>query len=261
MTTLTANKNIYDGIEIDPLHLPDDEQTFHSNLQYSLGIWQRESIKVVWLLVPQRLAKLIPTAVELGFDFHHSNQDGLMLTKRLVKDAEVPHFATHTIGAGGVVINSNNEILTIVERLSLKTKPNHFKFPGGMLEKGELISEGVVREVFEETGVRTEFKGLISFRHHHAGQFGTSNIYALALLTPLSHEITMDEEEIGKAQWMPLDEYLAMDTVAEFNKQVIRSVLASDLLHSVKLETYMQGNKDAYEIYLPQSDLQPLDNF
>ena len=250
MPILNANKNIYDGIEISPNHLPSDAQTFEISLGESVSLWQTQYIKVIWLQIPQDLSHLIPVAVKRGFNFHHSNEFGLMLTLRLVEGAEIPHFATHSIGAGGVVINEKGEVLTIVERLSMETKPNNYKFPGGMLEKGELISQGVVREVFEETGVKTEFHSLISFRHHHAGQFGTSNIYALALLTPLSEKIIIDEEEIGKALWMPVDDYLAMDGVGEFNKQVLQSVLATKLIPSVKIESYMQGNKDAYEIFL-----------
>ena len=250
MSILAANKNIYDGIEVDPTQLPHSSEIFERKLQDSFAHWKNDNIKVIWLQIPQNLAQLIPIAVQQGFDFHHSNEFGLMLTKRLVKGAEIPHFATHSIGAGGVVINDKNEVLTIVERLAMNSKPNSFKFPGGMLERGEMISQGVVREVFEETGIQTQFKGLISFRHHHAGQFGTSNIYALALLTPLSHEIHIDQQEIGKAMWMPVDEYLSMNTVGEFNKQVLRSVLASKLIQSVKIETYMEGNKDGYEIFL-----------
>jgi 8-oxo-dGTP diphosphatase len=34
-------------------------------------------------------------------------------------------------------------------------EPKPWKFPGGYVDPGETIREGVIREVFEETGVKT----------------------------------------------------------------------------------------------------------
>lgn len=45
------------------------------------------------------------------------------------------------------VVNSNNEVLTILDE-----KSNQWEFPGGGLELGEELFEGAIREVKEETG-------------------------------------------------------------------------------------------------------------
>ncbi|WP_199610120.1 NUDIX domain-containing protein [Flocculibacter collagenilyticus] len=248
--TLAATPNIYQGIQVLADKLPTDVAEFKLQLVASLLDWQQQQYKVVWLSVPQTLSSHIPVAIEQGFTFHHAKNEQLTLTKRLEAGSEVPNFATHTIGTGGVVISEDNQILTIVEQLHMATRPNLFKFPGGMLEPGEMIADGVRREVFEETGISTTFGGLIGFRHYHGGQFSTSNIYAVCRLYPTSFDIQIDETEIGKARWMPVEEYLAMDSVLDFNKQVVNSVLANEPLQHTEFDTSQIKNHSEYEFFL-----------
>jgi ADP-ribose pyrophosphatase YjhB (NUDIX family) len=46
------------------------------------------------------------------------------------------------------------------------------KIPGGAIDSGEDIADAAIREVFEETGVKTEFVTMLSFRHLHNFRFG-----------------------------------------------------------------------------------------
>uniref|UniRef100_A0A4W5R6B1 Nucleoside diphosphate-linked moiety X motif 6 n=1 Tax=Hucho hucho TaxID=62062 RepID=A0A4W5R6B1_9TELE len=59
------------------------------------------------------------------------------------------------------VANSNFWDPTIVNTV------NAWKFLGGLSDPGENIAFTAVREVFEETGVRSEFKSLLSNRQQH----------------------------------------------------------------------------------------------
>ena len=57
---------------------------------------------------------------------------------------------THIIAAAGVVLNEQGEILLV-------NTPRHgWVFPGGIVEVGENVIDGVKREVMEETGVAVE---------------------------------------------------------------------------------------------------------
>ena len=85
--------------------------------------------------------------------FHHSTTDYLMLTLRLVADAFVPLYATHYIGAGGVVINEKDELLVVCERFRGGRAP-YYKLPGGALQPEEHLAEGVVREVSKKRACR-----------------------------------------------------------------------------------------------------------
>lgn len=248
MEILPASKNKYQGIYIHPQTLPAGGEDFSGRLAASLAHWQDQCIRVVWLELATERAHLIPLALRQGFQYHHCQGERVTMTRRLVADAPLPSFATHTIGVGGLVISDAGEILTIVERCDLETRPESFKFPGGMLEPGEHIESGVIREVWEETGVETEFEGLLSFRHHHGGQFGTSNIYAVCKLRPLTREITIDEVEIGLARWMPLQEFMDRPGVGPYNRHIVSRALQNDFMLPHKIDGY-RANADDYEIY------------
>ena len=57
---------------------------------------------------------------------------------------------THIIATAGVVLNDRDEILLV-------NTPRHgWVFPGGIVEVGENIIDGVKREIMEETGVAVE---------------------------------------------------------------------------------------------------------
>lgn len=55
------------------------------------------------------------------------------------------------VGVGGVVVRGNRVLLIRRGREPLK---GEWSIPGGMLELGESLKEGVKREVLEETGLR-----------------------------------------------------------------------------------------------------------
>ena len=85
-----------------------------------------------------------------------------------------------------------------------------WKLPGGLMDLGEEISDAVVREVLEETGVKARFKSILNFRHQHGAAFGRDDIYIVCLMEPEGDEsIRHDEKEIAACAWLPMDEYVA----------------------------------------------------
>jgi 8-oxo-dGTP pyrophosphatase MutT (NUDIX family) len=248
---LTFRRDKYYGVLVTSDNLPESSEEFEILLQKSILEWENQAIKVVWLQVSSHQADLIKIAIAKGFEFHHCLGSKLTLTKRLISNSHIPLPCTHTIGAGGVVLTDDRKVLVVLERQDLIERPGYYKLPGGMLERGEHFSLGVVREVYEETGVETEFQGLLSLRHHHKGQFGSSNIYMVCLLKPLTYEISIDEVEIGKAMWVSADEYLSNSEVGIYNKHVVETALNYKFMKSVKLDSYMSSPND-YEVYLPE---------
>ncbi len=232
---------------VDPAALPQDPEVFGKLLASSLDEWREEGLKVVWLEVPIDRAALIPVAVAAGFVFHHAAEGYAMLTGRLVEGAFIPPYATHYVGAGGVVVNDRRELLVVCERHRRSREPA-YKLPGGALHPGEHLEACVQREILEETGIRTSFEALIGLRHWHGYRYGKSDIYFICRLAPRNQEITRQTEEIDECRWMPVPEYLSSPYVHAFNRLVVRAALASPALKPTWVEGYSDPTR---EIFLP----------
>ena len=85
------------------------------------------------------------------------------------------------------------------------SRPNFWKLPTGLVEQGEDVPDAATREVFEETGVRTEFVSVLGIRHGHNAPFGKSDLFFLCALKiadgQQTHPIIVQETELAAAEW------------------------------------------------------------
>jgi 8-oxo-dGTP diphosphatase len=64
---------------------------------------------------------------------------------------------TKTVGAGILLLNSNNELLMLLrDDIPNIPFPNMWDIPGGKVEPGEIPEETVKREMMEEMGLKLE---------------------------------------------------------------------------------------------------------
>lgn len=248
MEVLEHCLNQFGGTVVEPDYLPEDSELFSHRLAHSLEVWRSDGILVVWLEVSTDRANLIPVSVRAGFEFHHTGENYLMMVLRLADDAFVPGFATHYIGVGGVVLNERNELLVVSERHRRSAQPS-YKLPGGTLQSGEHLVDCVIREIREETGIKTEFEALICFRHWHGYRHAKSDIYFICRLRPSSYEITRQDSEIEECLWMPVEEYLQSEYVHTFNRTVVRAALDTPGVVPYFIDGYSDSEK--YEIFMP----------
>ena len=252
MQAIESTTNPFGGVLPKPEALDPDPDEFSRHLQHSLEVWKERDFQVAWLEVPIARSQLIPVAVAAGFTFHHSGEDYLMLTFQLEEGAFIPAYASHYIGAGGVALNEREELLVVCERYrhSDSSGPPRYKLPGGALHEGEHLVEGVIREVLEETGVRTRFGSLVCFRHWHGYRYGKSDIYFVCRLHPLSEEISIQVEEIAECLWMPVAAYLNDENISIFNKRIVQAALHSPGVVPAQIEGYAEPEK--YEFFMPE---------
>jgi len=241
--TLSYQINPYQGAVLDMDSLPDNESDFLNILKETIREIREKDLQLIWLYLPKERADLVPSAVNYGFSYHHADENGLQMIFKIYPEAFVPNYATHFIGAGGVLIDESNRILVIQERYH---KHKHYKLPGGALEPGEHISQAVEREVFEETGISSKFLSLNCFRHWHAYRYGKSDIYFVCRLKPLNFEIKIDHNEISEAMWMPVDEYLSDRDTHPFNRKIVQTTMTTPGLKPTEIFDY--PNSNSYEM-------------
>ena len=211
VTLLTGTDDIFSGITVDRKLLAKTPESFERQLQQSLAAWRVAKRRGIWLSIPADRTELIPTAQKCGFVLHHATAEHVMLTHWLdEKDPnQLPSYATSTIGVGGLVVNKNREVLLIQERFAFVK--DYFKLPGGCLDLGESIEAGVRREVFEETGIRAHFRGILGFTYKAEFRFGHADVYFACLMsldeTEEEQKINFDPLEISACQWSSLDEW------------------------------------------------------
>ena len=250
MDIIRHTVNDFAGVVTQSEFLPESVEAFEEQLANSLAAWSDKGYRAVWLEIPIERASLVPPAIRAGFSYHHAEESYVTLTLPLVEGTDIPPHASHYIGVGGVAVNEDRELLVVSELYHSRRRSKPFyKLPGGALRAGEHVADGVMREVHEETGIRTRFESMVCFRQWHGYRFGKSDIYFVCRLTPLNTDIRKQDDEIEECLWMPVDEYLASEDVWVFNKNVVSAALASPGM----FRTTLDGNRDAdrFEWFMP----------
>jgi len=200
-------------------NFPKDPTEFSKMLKYTLEHLNTNKNRGIWLRINIEQSALIPVATTQGFVFHHCKPEYVMLTQWLPQKEinKLPHYSSHYVGVGGICINKEKkEILMIQEKIS--PIDNLWKFPGGQVDENEFLSEAVEREVFEETGIKSKFKCIVSVREKKSFRFGQPDIYFSTLCEPLTYDIDIDPQEIKCAKWMSMEEFMAIPIEFDFQR-------------------------------------------
>ncbi|XP_053259446.1 nucleoside diphosphate-linked moiety X motif 6 isoform X1 [Podarcis raffonei] len=216
------------SVRLSQLRSPEslEPETFRRCLQDSIRQWRTEGYVAVWLHVPILQSRFIAVAAEQGFAFHHAESDCATLTLWLAEGhSRLPHYATHQVGVAGAVLDVHTGKILVVQDRN-KTR-NAWKFPGGLSEPGEDIGNTAVREVFEETGIKSEFKSLLSIRqqHRHPGAFGKSDMYIICRMEPSSFKISLCQQECLRCEWIDLAELAKTSDTTPITSSIARLLL------------------------------------
>ncbi len=241
---LEFQEDSYNGITINRGSIVQEK--FTSDLKELIVFAKRAKRNLIWLTLTKSEGAAIASALDFGFVFHSCSESELVLVLKL-KDVFVPFMPTHTVGVGGIVI-ANSKILLIQERI--KSHHSLYKIPGGTVEQGASLEESVIREVYEETGIKSEVENLVALLHAHPYRFNKANSYYAFKLKPLSFEIDIkDTNEIALALWYDLDRFFLNEKISSFQKELVRSALEGNGLRKTKSSNYFK-QKDFIELYL-----------
>ncbi len=129
------------------------------------------------------------------------------------------NFACHFLGVGAVIIHENKVLLV---KLSYGRAQEKFIIPGGLVEKGETLEEGLIREVKEETGVDIIPKGIIGIRSLIRTTNKLTDVYTVFVCDIASDpkKIGTDDPEITDVQWVPISE-MNRDDVLNYTRIIV----------------------------------------
>lgn len=119
----------------------------------------------------------------------------------------------HIVAAGAFVENDQGEILLVEDRRS-----GHWVFPGGQVEVGENLIDGIVREVKEESGIDvtvSHLTGVFSNTATYEGHSGVKTIPTKVMFdfvcNPVGGKLTTSDET-SDSRWVNKADVLDMVT-------------------------------------------------
>jgi ADP-ribose pyrophosphatase YjhB (NUDIX family) len=138
-------------------------------------------------------------------------------------------FAKHFIGVGGIVIHNDKALLV---KLNYGRAQKYWLIPGGFVNPGETLIEGVEREVFEETGMRVEAQGILGVRTMVRHRDNLTDLYSVlkCVLKSVPEPLVPQASEIKAVTWMPISETMTNPEVLDYSRIIIKKALENKYL-------------------------------
>ena len=130
----------------------------------------------------------------------------------------------YNVGVGGAVVHEDR--LLLVRRASRRGRGN-WQVPGGFIEPDETIEQAVIREVMEESGVKTEVRGVLGIRNRYDPDVDNS-LYVVLLLNPLDINPKPDNHEVDRAGFFNLQEIRGLEKIPAINLEIAERALSTD---------------------------------
>ena len=134
------------------------------------------------------------------------DKDGNRTGETVVRGTKIP-AGRHVLLVSIVTLNSRGEIL-LTRRAAGKTFEGCWEVTGGCVQAGENALQGAVRELFEETGIRTAAEEL-ECRGKKTGRDFIHSFYLLRRDVPV-HALWLSADETEAAKWVQPAEYMRL---------------------------------------------------
>ncbi|MDV2581786.1 NUDIX hydrolase [Alkalibacillus haloalkaliphilus] len=150
-------------------------------------------------------------------------------------------FPTHIVACGGIVEDKKENILLVKEH------HGGWVFPGGQVEIGENLEDGVIREVKEESGIDvvvSHLVGVYSNTGVHKWHDGVTDVPTKVMFDfvcePIGGELTTSDETTD-SRWVPKN-----DVLDWIETSAIRT----------RYQSYLDGERVKYMDYLTRPNFE-----
>lgn len=119
----------------------------------------------------------------------------------------------------GIIVHSliiNNGKLLILKRAKNTHEGGLWDLPGGTLEDGEDLLDGVIREILEETGLKIENLGLF-YHKSNIDVKKNKQFITIIFIAKLNHDnltININANEHSQAKWVAPEDIINYKTVS-----------------------------------------------
>lgn len=126
----------------------------------------------------------------------------------------------YSIGVGAVVMCGTKVLLV---RLLQGEGKGEWAIPGGFVEPEETIDQAVHREVWEETGIKAELKGLLAARSRVSSN--ENSAYFVFLMQAPDEDTHADGLEVAEARYFTLAQVQSLSPLRALSRIVVTRAL------------------------------------
>lgn len=129
----------------------------------------------------------------------------------------------------GAVIKDGKILMTLRTESELPDAHMKWEFPGGKAEFGETPAESVIREIYEETGVKAKVIRLIPdvYTSYWNYAWGTQQTFCFVYVCEfISQDDVAKDHHVEKIDWIELDKVKELDSLPGTN-EIIELLLSS----------------------------------
>lgn len=162
------------------------------------------------------------------------------MEQKTLHDSETPAQGQQVITACALIHHNFDGVTKVFLPRRATTKqflPGVFEIPGGHIDVGEDIVEGLKREILEELGMHINAGdpfAAFTYNNEIKGSHSVEVVYFATFQDPLEN-ITLNQEDHAEFRWVSYDE---VDSVCERNDVEVRNIKKGlAILHGEKLDS------------------------
>jgi 8-oxo-dGTP diphosphatase len=112
-----------------------------------------------------------------------------------------------------VIRNKNGECLLLKRSMRSSSNPGKWEFPGGVVDRGEILENAIMRETMEETGLTIQLDHVAGSAESEFREWRVAHLIMEGRF--VSGKVVLSDEH-DDYQWIPIDKLPGIDMPEHF---------------------------------------------